>query len=189
MRQKALWQDRGLASSVSIISLKILGFFFFFPDKDVCQVASVVSDYLQPHELQCVRLLCSWDSPGKNTGVGCHFLPHCMKVKSESEVTQSCPTLIDPMDCSLPGSSVHGFSRQEYWSGLLLPSPHWQAGSFIKVYLQPTLRYICYEQAPIGLLWLAHRWKKEKGQSEKERLRKRKGESVYVSQKVSLGML
>ena len=50
----------------------------------------------------------SWDSPGKNTGVGCHFLLQCMKVKSESEVTQSCPTLSDPMDCSLPGSSAHG---------------------------------------------------------------------------------
>ena len=49
-----------------------------------------------------------WDSPGKNTGVGCHFLLQCMKVKSESEAAQSCPTLSDPMDCSLPGSSVHG---------------------------------------------------------------------------------
>ena len=49
-----------------------------------------------------------WDSPGKNTGVACHFFLQCMKVKSESEVTQSCPTLSDPMDCSLPGSSVHG---------------------------------------------------------------------------------
>ena len=49
-----------------------------------------------------------WDSPGKNTGVGCHFLLYCMKVKSESEVAQSCLTLSDPMDCSLPGSSVHG---------------------------------------------------------------------------------
>ena len=49
-----------------------------------------------------------WGSPGKNTGVGCHFLLQCTKVKSESEVAQSCPTLSDPMDCSLPGSSVHG---------------------------------------------------------------------------------
>ena len=49
-----------------------------------------------------------WDSPGKNTGVGCHFLLQCMKVKSESEVTQSCLTLSDPMNCSPPGSSVHG---------------------------------------------------------------------------------
>ena len=48
------------------------------------------------------------DSPGKNTGVGCHFLLQCMKVKSESEVAQSCPNLSDPMDCSLPGSFVHG---------------------------------------------------------------------------------
>ena len=49
-----------------------------------------------------------WDSPGKNTGVGCHFLLQCMKVKSESEVAQSCPTLRNPMDCSPPGSSIHG---------------------------------------------------------------------------------
>ena len=48
------------------------------------------------------------EGPDKNTGVGCHFLLQCMKVKSESEVTQSCPTLGDPMDCSLPGFSVHG---------------------------------------------------------------------------------
>ena len=56
---------------------------------------------------QPTRLTCPWDSPGKNTGVGCHFLLQCMKVKSESEVAQSCPTLSDPMDCSLPGSTVH----------------------------------------------------------------------------------
>ena len=69
---------------------------------------SVVFDFLQTHELQPTRLLCPWDFPGKNTGVGCHFLLQCMKVKSESEVTQLCPTLSDPMDCSLRGSSVHG---------------------------------------------------------------------------------
>src|SRR5574340_1006178 len=51
---------------------------------------------------------CPWDSPGKNTGVGCHFLLQCMKVKSEREVAQSCLTLRNPMDCSLPGSSIHG---------------------------------------------------------------------------------
>ena len=71
-------------------------------------VASVVSDSVQPHGLQPTRLLCPWDSPGKDTGVGCHFLLQCMKVKSESEVTQSCPTHSDPMRCSLPGSSIHG---------------------------------------------------------------------------------
>ena len=52
-----------------------------------------------------------WDSPGKNTGVDCHFLLQCMKVKSESEVAQSCPTLSNPMDCSPPGSSIHGISQ------------------------------------------------------------------------------
>ena len=71
-------------------------------------VTSVVSDSVQPHRWQPTRVPCPWDSPGKNTGVGCHFLLQCMKVKSESEVAQSYPTLRDPMDCSLPGSSVHG---------------------------------------------------------------------------------
>ena len=61
-----------------------------------------------PHRRQPNRLPHPWDSPGKNTGVGCHFLLQSMKVKSESEVGQSCPTLGDPMDCSLPGSSIHG---------------------------------------------------------------------------------
>ena len=61
-----------------------------------------------PQRRQPTRLLCPWDSPGKNTGVGCHFLLQCMKVKSESEVAQLSPTLHDPMDCSLPGSSIHG---------------------------------------------------------------------------------
>ena len=73
-----------------------------------CWVASVVSDSEWPHRRQPTRLPRPWDSPGKNTGVGCHCLLQCMKVKSESEVAQSCPTLSDPMDCSLPGSSVHG---------------------------------------------------------------------------------
>ena len=60
------------------------------------------------HRRQPIRLPCPRDSPGKNTGVGCHFLLQCMKVKSESEVTQSCPTHHDPMDCSPPDSSVYG---------------------------------------------------------------------------------
>ena len=63
---------------------------------------------LRPHRRQPTRLPHPCDSPGKNTGVGCHLLLQCMKVKSESEVAQSCLTLSDPMDCSLPGSSVHG---------------------------------------------------------------------------------
>ena len=67
-----------------------------------------MSDSVRPHRWQPTRLCHPWDSPGKNSGVVCHFLLQCMKVKSESEVAQSCPTLSDPMDCSLPGSSVHG---------------------------------------------------------------------------------
>ena len=67
-----------------------------------------MSDSVRPQRRQPTRLLCPWDSSGKNTGVGCHFLLQCMKVKSESEVTQLCPTLRNPVDCSLPGSSVHG---------------------------------------------------------------------------------
>ena len=64
-----------------------------------------------PHRWQPSRLPCPWDSPGKNTGVGCHFLLQCRKVNSESEVAQLCPTPSDPMDCSLPGSSVHGICQ------------------------------------------------------------------------------
>ena len=80
-------------------------------DQCVIGTESVVSDSVRPHTRQPARLLCPWDSPGKNTGVGCHFLLQCMKVKSESEVAQSCPTLSDPMDCSLPGSSSHEIGR------------------------------------------------------------------------------
>ena len=67
-----------------------------------------MSDSVRPQRRHPTRPRHPWDSPGNNTGVGCHFLLQCMKVKSESEVTQSCPTLSDPMDCSLPGSFVHG---------------------------------------------------------------------------------
>ena len=74
-----------------------------------------MSDSVQPHRRQPTRLRSPWDSPGKNTGVGCHFLLQRMKVKSESEVAQLCLTLSDPMDWSLPGSSAHGVF-QEYWN-------------------------------------------------------------------------
>ena len=68
---------------------------------------------------------CPWDSPGKNTGVGCHVLLQCMKVKSESEVAQSCPTLATPWTAAHQAPPSMGFSRQEYWSGVPLPSPKW----------------------------------------------------------------
>ena len=78
-----------------------------------------------PHRWKPTRLPHPWNSPGKNTGVGCHFLLQCMKVKSESEVTLLCPTLSDPMDCSPQAPRSMGLSRQEYWSGVPLPSPNW----------------------------------------------------------------
>ena len=80
-----------------------------------------MSDSVRPHRQQPTRLPHPWDSPGKNTGVGCHFLLQCMNVKSESEVAQSCRTLSDPMDCSPPGSSVHGIfqARVLEWVALL----------------------------------------------------------------------
>ena len=102
-----------------------------------------MSDSVRPHRQQPTRLPHPWDSPGKNTGVGCHFLLQCMKVKSESEVAQSCPTLNDPMDCSPPGSSIHGIfqARVLEWvaiafsgkvkvkslSRVLLPATPWTA--------------------------------------------------------------
>ena len=73
--------------------------------------------------LQPTRLPCPWDSPGKNTGVGCHFLLQCVKVKSESEVTQSCLTLSDPWTAAHQAPPSMGFSRQEYWSGMPFPPP------------------------------------------------------------------
>ena len=87
-----------------------------------CQVASVVSNSVRPHRRQPTRLPRPCDSPGKNTGVGCHFLLQCRKVKSESEVAQSCPTLCDPMDCSPPGSPVPGIlqARTLEWGAVSL---------------------------------------------------------------------
>ena len=79
---------------------------------------------MRPHRRQPTRLPHPWDSPGKNTGVGCHFLLQCMTVKSESEVAQSCPTPSDPMDCSLPGSSIRGIfqARVLEWAAIAFSS-------------------------------------------------------------------
>ena len=105
-----------------------------------------MSDPVRPHRQQPTRMPCPWDSLGKNTVVGCHFLLQCMKVKSESEVAQLCRTLSDTMDCSLPGSSAHGgfpgknagvgchFLLQgifvtQGWNPCLLHLLHWQADS------------------------------------------------------------
>ena len=96
-----------------------------------CCITSVVSDSVRPHRQQPTRLRCPWDSPGKNTGVGCHFLLQCMKVKRESEVAQSCLTLSDPIAAHQAPPSM-GFSRQEYWSQVPLPSPITNLDSVLK---------------------------------------------------------
>ena len=89
-----------------------------------------MSDSVQHHRRQPTRLPRPWDSPGKNMGVGCHFLLQCMQVKSESEVAQSCPTFSDPMDCRLPGFSIHGIfqARVLEWGATAF-------SSFISYYL------------------------------------------------------
>ena len=85
-----------------------------------------MSDSVRPHRRQPTRLPRPWDSPGKNTGVGCHCLFQCMKVKSESEIAQSCPTLSDPMDCGTPGSSIHGIfqARVLQWGAIAFSVAH-----------------------------------------------------------------
>ena len=92
--------------------------------ESVCVLVTQSCPTLWPHWLQPSRVLCPWNSPGKNTGVGYHFLLHCMKVKSESKVAQSCPTLSDSMDCSLPGSSIHGIfqARILEWGAIAFSS-------------------------------------------------------------------
>ena len=79
-----------------------------------------MSDSVRPHRRQPTRLPYPWDSLGKNTGVRCHLLLQCMKVKNESETAQSCPTVSDPMDFSLPGSSIHGIfqARVLEWAAI-----------------------------------------------------------------------
>ena len=106
-----------------------------------CCVASVMSNSVRLHGLQPTRLLRPWDSPGKNTGLGCHFLLQCMKVKSESEVTQSCPTL--SMDCSLPGFSVHGIfqARLLEWGAIAFSRNPLQETYLERMWLSPILHF------------------------------------------------
>ena len=102
-----------------------------------------MSDSVRPHRRQPTRLPRPWDSPGKNTGVGCHFLLHCRKVKSESEVAQSCPTLSDPMYYSPPGSSICGIfqARVLEWGAIAF------SGCLTLV--------IPKDVSPTGLLWIS----------------------------------
>ena len=84
-----------------------------------------MSNSVQPRRRQPTRLPRPWDSAGKNTGVGCHFLLQCMKVKSKSEVAQLYPTLSDPWTAAYQAPLSMGFSRQEYWSGSPINVAKW----------------------------------------------------------------
>ena len=120
---------------------------------------------MRPHRRQPTRLQCPWDSPGKNTGVGCHCLLQCMKVKSESEVAQLSPTLSDPMDCSLPGSSIHGIfqARVLEWVAIAF-SGYWvdiNSNLYLNLYMSHwivyTKHWAAYERNKIVVPWASRR--------------------------------
>ena len=127
---KDLWPFWPFCSNKSIKFFLYLCYVFYVQIHHLKSQTSVecllshfkVSNSVQPRRRQPTRLPHPWDSPGKNTGVGCHFLLKCMKVKSQSEVAQSYPTLSDPWTAAYQAPLSMGFSRQEYWSGLPLPS-------------------------------------------------------------------
>ena len=107
---------------------------------------------MRPHRWQSTRRPRPWDSPGKNTGVGCHFLLQCTKVKSQSEVAQSCPTLSDPMDCSPPGSSIHGIfqARVLEWGAIALRNiPHSPGLPITNILHQSLLPFVITDEPPI----------------------------------------
>jgi len=134
-------------------------------------------DSVRPHRWQPTRLPSPWDSPGKNTGVGCHFLLQCMKVKSESEVAQSCLTFSDPMDWSLPGSSIDGifqarvlewgaiaFSGRTVWrfhKKLKIELPYNPAISLLGIYLKKIIIWkdTCTPMFTAALFTIAKTWK------------------------------
>ena len=131
-----------------------------------------MSDSLRPHRRQPTRLPRPWDSPGENTGVGCHFLLQCMKVKSGSEVTQSCPTLSGPMDHSLAGSSVRGIfqARVLEWGAIAFSEQgtiadiYWfclsnTPNSFGKVVCQGCIRRRQWQPTPVLLPGKSHGWR------------------------------
>ena len=108
-----------------------------------------MSDSVRRQRRQPTRLLRPWDSPGKNTGVGCHFLLQCMKMKSEGEVAQLCPTLSDPMDCSLPGSCVHGIFQARVLEWGAIASSLSNLRGYLIQFLCPSLSFVLF----IILFW------------------------------------
>ena len=113
-----------------------------------CSVASVVSDSVRPHRRQPTRLPRPWDSPGKNTGVGCHFLLQCRKVKSERELLSRVWCSATPSAYQAPPSM--GFSRQEYWSGVPLPSSSF-LNYYVPINVKPDFRPGLFDLNPIDL--------------------------------------
>ena len=132
---------------------------------------------MRPHRQQPIRLPRPWGSPGKNTGVGCHFLLQCMKVKSASEVAQSCLTLSDPVDCSLPDPSIHGifqarvlewlaiaFSRNNWlhtklskncWYSFYISELHYTVDHLLfRYYIMVKLKCLMITSVPISLYYL-----------------------------------
>ena len=119
---------------------------------------------MQPHRWKPTRLPRPWDSPGKNTGVGCHFLLQCRKVKSEREVTQSCPALSDPMDYSVPGSSVHGIfqARVLEWGAIALNETVPFAAAWMDLEVVILSEYFRERQVSydISYMWFLKEWYK-----------------------------
>ena len=109
-----------------------------------------MSDSVRPQRWQPTRLPRPWDSPGKNIGVGCHFLLQCMKVESENEVAQSCPTLSDPMDCSLLGSSIQWIfqARVLEWGAIAFS----QAAAYTIIYKYCVINVRTSEHRLLGTL-------------------------------------
>ena len=115
-----------------------------------CQVASVVSDPVRPHRRQPTRLPRPWDSPGESTGVGCHFLLQCVKVKVKS--LSRVQLFVTPWTAAYQAPPPMGFSRQEYWSGVPLPSPMKIGGKF---YLRTRLNPKSHSAEEMKFLFLA----------------------------------
>ena len=141
---------------------------------------------MRPHRRQPTRLPHPWDSSGKNTGVGCPFLLQCMKVKSESEVAQSCPTLSHPMDCSLPGSSIHGTgvgchcllwwrTVWRFLKKLEIELPYNPAIPLLGIHTEETRRErdTCTPMFSAALFIIARTWKQPRCPSADEWIRKR----------------
>ena len=118
-----------------------------------------MSDSVQPHIQQPTRLPHPWDSPGKNAGVGCHFLLQCMEAKGEREVAQSCPTLSDPMDCSLLGSSVHRIfqARVLEWGAIAFSVSSATTLLYLWCFSPPSSLYFLRSPAFLSTsLWVGH---------------------------------